>query len=89
MWAIAAASFMAIFAVNVPLSFIVVGAAVIGFAGDRLAPSPFKVGCGADSANKSFAAALVDDGTSASVHALFKWRRLLQVAAVGAFYGRC
>jgi len=38
LWAIAAASFVAIFALNVPFPFIVLGAAVIGFFGGRMAP---------------------------------------------------
>lgn len=38
LWAIAAASFTAIFALNVPFPLIVLGAAVIGYVGGRLAP---------------------------------------------------
>ena len=85
LWAIAAASFVAIFALNVPFPFIVLGAAAIGFLGGRLAPEIFKVGGGHGSANKSFGTALIDDHTPTPEHALFKWRRLIQVAAVGAF----
>ncbi len=85
LWAIAAASFVAIFALNVPFPFIVVGAAAIGFFGGRLAPEIFKVGGGHDTTNKSFGAALIDDHTPTPEHALFKWPRLIQVAVVGAF----
>ncbi len=85
LWAIAAASFVAIFALNVPFPFIVVGAAAIGFLGGRLAPEVFKVGGGHSSANKSFGVALIDDDTPTPLHALFTWRRLIQVVAVGAF----
>ncbi len=83
LWAIAAASFVAIFALNVPFPFIVVGAALIGFIGGRLAPETFKVGGGHGSVNKSFGAALIDDHTPPPEHALFRWRRLIQVLAVG------
>ncbi len=85
LWAIAAASFVAIFALNVPFPFIVAGAAAMGFLGGRLAPEIFKVGGGHGSVHKSFGAALIDDQTPTPAHALFKWRRLIQLAAVGAF----
>ncbi|HCH6907468.1 TPA: chromate transporter, partial [Pseudomonas aeruginosa] len=38
LWAIAAASFVAIFALNMPFPLIVLGAALLGFVGGRLAP---------------------------------------------------
>jgi chromate transporter len=85
LWAIAAASFVAIFALNVPFPFIVLGAAAMGFFGGRLAPEIFKLGGGHGGADKSFGAALIDDHTPTPAHALFKWRRLIQVAVVGAF----
>ena len=85
LWAMAAASFVAIFALHVPFPFIVLAAAAMGFFGGRLAPEIFKVGGGHGSANKSFGAALIDDRTPTPEHALFKWRRLIQVAVVGAF----
>ncbi len=85
LWAIAAASFVAIFALNVPFPLIVLGAAAMGFFGGRLAPEMFKVGGGHGSANKSFGAALIDDHTPTPEHALFNWQRLIQVLSVGAF----
>jgi chromate transporter len=84
LWAIAAASFVAIFALNVPFPFIVVAAALIGYLGGRLAPETFKVGGGHGASNKSFGAALIDDHTPTPEHALFSWRRLIQVVAIGA-----
>jgi chromate transporter len=46
LWAIAAASFVAIFALNLPFPVIVGAAAVIGFFGGRLAPDKFRTGGG-------------------------------------------
>lgn len=40
-WAIAAAAFVAIFALNVPFPLIVLAAALVGFIGGRLAPTTF------------------------------------------------
>ena len=46
LWAIAAASFVAIFALNVPFPAIVAAAAAIGYFGGRIAPGKFKAGGG-------------------------------------------
>ena len=84
LWAIAAASFVAIFALNVPFPFIVLGAAVIGFFGGRMAPEIFKIGGGHGKANESFGVALIDDNTPTPEHAVFRSYRLMQVAVIGA-----
>ena len=84
LWAIAAASFVAIFALNVPFPFIVLGAAVIGFFGGRMAPEIFKVGGGHGTAKESFGVALIDDNTPTPAHAVFRLSRLIQVLAIGA-----
>ena len=84
LWAIAAASFVAIFALNVPFPFIVLGAAVIGFFGGRMVPEIFKIGGGHGKANESFGVALIDDNTPTPEHAVFRSYRLMQVAVIGA-----
>ncbi|MDO8990957.1 MAG: chromate efflux transporter [Sideroxyarcus sp.] len=84
MWAIAAAAFVAIFALNVPFPAIIVAAALIGYAGGRIAPDKFRVGGGHGQAHKSFGAALIDDDTPTPQHARFSWPHLLRIAVVGA-----
>ncbi|UCV27870.1 chromate efflux transporter [Ferribacterium limneticum] len=84
LWAIAAASFVAIFALNVPFPAIIAAAALIGYLGGRIAPDKFKAGGGHGKAGKTFGRALIDDDTPTPEHAIFKWRRLLQVAAMGS-----
>ena len=85
MWAIAAAAFVAIFALEVPFPWIVLGAALIGFFGSRLSPHTFSAGAvGHGKAGASHLPALIDDHTSTPEHALFTWGRLLRVVAVGA-----
>ncbi|UCV05192.1 chromate efflux transporter [Dechloromonas denitrificans] len=83
LWAIAAASFVAIFALNLPFPAIVAAAATIGYFGGRIAPAKFKTGGGHDQADQSFGRALIDDDTPTPAHALFSWAHLLQVAGVG------
>jgi chromate transporter len=84
LWAIAVAAFVAIFALNVPFPAIVVGAALIGYVGGRIAPDTFKVGGGHGKESKSFGPALIDDHTPTPEHVRFSWMGLAKVAVVGA-----
>ena len=84
LWAIAAASFVAIFALNAPFPLIVLIAASIGYVGGRIAPDKFKTGGGHGQAKQSFGPALIDDNTPTPDHALFSWSKLFRVALVGA-----
>ena len=84
LWAVAAAAFVAIFALDMPFPLIVAGAALIGYVGGRVAPDKFRTGGGHGKAGKSFGRALIDDDTPTPAHALFAWPRLLAVGAAGA-----
>ena len=83
LWGIAAASFVAIFALNVPFPAIVAAAAAIGYFGGRIAPDKFKAGGGHGKADKSFGRALIDDDTPTPEHALFAWSKLAKIALIG------
>jgi len=83
LWAIAAAAFVAIFALNVPFPYIVLGAGLIGYLGGRLTPDKFKTAGAHGSSDKNYGAALIDDHTPAPEHAYFKWSRFLLFIAVG------
>lgn len=83
LWAIAAASFLAIFAVGVPFPAIVATAALIGYIGGRIAPTSFTLGGGHGKAGKSFGRALIDDDTPTPAHAVFTWSRLARVLLGG------
>lgn len=85
LWAIAAASFVAIFAFKVPFPVIVVSAALIGYIGGRITPDRFKAGGGHGKINKSYGPALIDDHTPTPEHARFLWSRLIKVAMIGGF----
>lgn len=84
MWAIAAASFVAIFAMNVPFPIIVAVAALIGYLGGRYMPSKFMVGGAHRQTDKSYGPALIDDDTPRPAHARFRWSGLIQILLVGA-----
>lgn len=83
LWGIAAASFIAIFAANIPFPVIVAVAALIGYVGGQLVPDKFKAGGGHGQANKNYGPALIDDDTPTPEHARFRWARLLQIVVVG------
>ncbi|PQP00729.1 chromate transporter [Pseudomonas frederiksbergensis] len=83
LWGIAAAAFAAIFVFNVPFPLIVLGAAIIGYFGGRLAPERFRTG-GHGAAKKSFGPALIDDDTPTPEHARFSSFKFLRLLLVGA-----
>ncbi|MGP0594323.1 chromate efflux transporter [Nitrospira sp. T9] len=85
LWVIAAASFVAIFALNVPFPAIIVVAALIGYFGGRTAPDTFRAGGSHTKVDMSLGPTLVDDHTPTPEHASFRWTKLLKVAVVGSF----
>lgn len=93
LWGIAAAAFVAIFALDVPFPLIVLVAGLIGHVGGRVAPDSFKAGGGHGATSKHFGPALIDDHTPTPAHARFSWARFrklvllfvaLWAAALGA-----
>jgi len=84
LWGIAAASFVAIFALNVPFPAIIAAAALMGYVGGRVAPDKFQAGGGHGAANTTFGPALIDDDTPTPDHARFNGYRLARVAVTGA-----
>jgi len=83
LWTISALAFIAIFAFKLPFPVIILAAGLIGYFGGRVSPRRFKIGGGHGSTKDDFGPALIDDDTPTPPHALFSWRRLWQVAAVG------
>jgi chromate transporter len=83
LWAIAAAAFVAIFALNIPFPYIVLAAGIIGTIGGRITPDKFKTGGGHGASNKTYGPALIDDHTPTPEHAGFSWPRTLVYTLVG------
>jgi chromate transporter len=84
LWAIAAAAFVALFALNMPFPAIVLAAAAVGVIGGRFAPDTFRPGGGPGAANAAAGPALIDDDTPTPEHARFRWPRLARVLGAGA-----
>ena len=84
-WALAAMSFIAVWALKVPFPLVVLTAMLTGAVLARLAPGALMGGSGhASSAADAHQAALIDDDTPTPSHATFKFSRLAWVLAVGA-----
>jgi len=74
LWTVAAAAFVAIFALHVPFPLIVLGAGLIGLLGGRIAPDKFRTGGSHGTSGKSYGPALIDDHTPPPHWARFNWR---------------
>ncbi len=83
LWAIAAASFIAIFALKLPFPVIVAVAALVGYICGRMAPEQFSMGGGHGKVDVSFGPALIDDDTPTPEHARFTWAGFIKIAIVG------
>jgi chromate transporter len=83
LWAMAALSFVAIFALKIPFPYIVLGAGVLGFIGSKIRPDLFKVGSGHGASDKQFGPALIDDDTPPPAHVKFSAPRLALLLLVG------
>jgi chromate transporter len=84
LWALAAASFVAIFAAQLPFPLIVLAAGVLGYVGGRWRPEFFQTGASHGKAAASFGPALIDDDTPTPAHARFSFVRLALVLLSGA-----
>ena len=83
LWAIAAASFLAITLLKLPFPLIVGLAALIGYLGNRFVPILFASGGGHEAADKSFGKAVIDDDTPTPAHAHFSWQSLVKYLLIG------
>jgi len=83
LWVIAAASFLAIFFLNLPFPLIILAAAVIGVLGGRIYPAAFGSEGSHPSSEPSTGASVMGDHTPAPQHTLFNWQRLCLVLLVG------
>jgi chromate transporter len=83
LWAVAAGAFVALYFFAIPFPYIVLGAAVIGFAVGRVAPQLLTHAPGADShAASEPQTALFGDDDPPPAHARFTWPRALLMSAI-------
>ena len=84
LWGIAGASFVAIFAFNLPFPLIVLSAALLGYLGGRFLPEQFSLGGGHAAQDKSYGPAVIDDDSPPAAHTRFRASRLTLLLLVGA-----
>ncbi len=83
LWGIAAAAFIAIFALQAPFPLIVLAAGITGYFGGRWAPRVFAAGGGHGAAKAGYGPALIDDDTPTPEHARFSPFRLVRLLVIG------
>ena len=83
LWSLAAAAFVAIFALHIPFPYIVLTAGIIGFLGGHFAPDKFKSGASHGTPDKAFGPALIDDNTPAPDWARFNWQSTIMHVLAG------
>ena len=82
LWLLAAASFVAIFAFQLPFPAIVLAAGALGLIGGKLKPESFRVGGGHTAADQHYGPALIDDDTPAPAHTRFRLGYLVRLLVV-------
>jgi chromate transporter len=81
LWAIAAAAFLALFVFSAPFPLVILGAALLGIAGGRIAPHAF-ASAGHAAAKGQHAPSVIDDDTPTPPHAHFDRARLVTTLLV-------
>jgi chromate transporter len=87
LWGVATLSFIAVALLKIPFPWVVLGAALTGWLGQRWAPAQFAAGGGhgaKGAAPTVRVASLIDDDTPTPAHAQFRKGRLAAVVGVGA-----
>jgi chromate transporter len=83
LWAIAAAAFVAIFALKLPFPAIVIAAGIIGYLGGRFYPGVFASHAENHKDLGTYGPALIDDGMPTPAHARFSWIKFAAYAGAG------
>ena len=84
LWAIAGASFIGIFALNVPFPAIVLAAGIFGYLGGRWHPRAFTIGGSYGPTQTHHEPAVIDDQPPIPEHARFSWPSLWWHLGTGA-----
>ena len=84
---IALGALLALAVFDLPFPTVVLGAAVLGWLGGRLAPDKFRPGAAHQATQASYGPALIDDDTPPPAHARFSWLKLIAILAAGIAIG--
>ncbi len=84
LWLIAVSAFLTLFGLGVPFPMIILGAALVGYLGGRMAPALFTAPPAHASNHRDYGAALIDDHTPLPAHATFSRTRAWRIVALAA-----
>ena len=84
---LALTAFIAIFFLNIPFPYIVLGAALIGYLGAKFSAQRFTMSNDHAASQKNYSPALIDDDTPLPDHVKFNWTRLIAFATIGLGIG--
>ena len=82
LWIIAAAAFVALFALDLPFPLVIAAAAATGFVGARVLPRAFALTAHGPSKTAGHGPAVIDDGTPTPAHARYSGTRLAMMGGV-------
>ena len=83
LWAISAASFVAITLFKIPFPLIILSAALIGYMVNRYRPTLFVNGSGHQASEKNYGKAVIDDDSPTPAHAKFNFKTFIKFILVG------
>ena len=76
-------SFLSVALFGLPFPVIILGAASLGFLGNRYAPKSFNQEIQHKITNRHYGKSVIDDETPTPLHAVFSWQSLIKVGLVG------
>jgi chromate transporter len=82
-WSIAALAFLAIFVLELPFPFIILGAGLIGYLSGHFAPDHFRTASAHATVVTGSESAWIDDHTPIPAHALFNGTKFVRTTAAG------
>ena len=83
LWSIAFASFVAIAILKIPFPIIVLGGALIGLLVHRFKPALLADSAGHKASKQHYGSALIDDNTPPPAHAIFNFKKMIRLIAIG------
>ncbi|MEY3746934.1 MAG: hypothetical protein RL194_393 [Pseudomonadota bacterium] len=83
LWALSVAAFIAVAWFSVPFPYVILSAAILGYAGSRIRPAIFSHAASAHAQVKSSTKAIIGDDTPTPDHAVFRWPHFFRLLAAG------
>jgi chromate transporter len=83
LWGLSVAAFIAVAWFSVPFPYVVLSAAMLGYAGSRIRPAVFSHALAASPDLQTSTKAIIGDDTPTPEHAIFRWPHFFRLLAAG------